>query len=729
MDLWRIIDTLRRKAWIITTAVLLVCILTAAFLLLLGREYTATVTVIPSPEALQVVAPPGTPQTFTERQRDEVMQQLAYLAKQTDVAMDCIQKLRLRMTPEQLLAGVKVDRPAPNALSISYSSANAEMAGRIANQLADSFAAVYRRYATHSALGTVAKLEGELKNAKNKVDAAQQRVDVVQQRYNVIGQGSEDVAATLAAQSVARQSQTEAQAALLEMEGRVQTLRAQLASVPRTFRSTSGSSESPVLRELKSERDQLRGRLARLLLDRTERDPSVVEARERLTLLEGQIKQEEVNTPPPAVRETPNPEYDRLAQELARWQAQAAGLRRSVQSYGSQLAELGRRAEMYPRVQGELAPLLRELNAADAEYTRAVTLLNDARYRLQSAADKNSLTAANLWGPLNPAKNTGASRLVKMLFVAFIFSFGLAVGGVLGWDYLDTRVHSRRDAETLIELPVTGVIPRLTSGSPRQLPVVTHSQPNSPQAEAYHFIAADLLLGHNGLPIQTAMVATARPGQGGSTTIANVAIALAQAGRRVVLVDADMRRPGLHESFNVPNEIGLSTVLMDGVGALEALQPTEVENLLLLPGGPEGGNPWQLLRSRKFRQVIDTLRENADFVLFDTPSAGVFADALVVAENVDGAIMAIRSGMTPTGTEAQIRDLLVRAGVPIVAVVLTDAPLTLADSARLYSDYYHTSAETLAQLPPPIRAGILGKNGRRPAGAPALAAPDESQLL
>jgi len=163
---------------------------------------------------------------------------------------------------------------------------------------------------------------------------------------------------------------------------------------------------------------------------------------------------------------------------------------------------------------------------------------------------------------------------------------------------------------------------------------------------------------------------------------------MAQAGKRVILVDCDMRRPMLHQIFNVSNELGLSDVLANGVGVLEALKPTEVPNLILLPAGETPDNAWSLLRSQKMHDLIHNLRQQSDFVFFDTPSAVVFADAAVIASMVDGVIIIVRANQSPRGNELQVKEMLNKANPNILGVVLNDVDPQMVDSYYYHNQYY-----------------------------------------
>jgi capsular exopolysaccharide synthesis family protein len=276
-----------------------------------------------------------------------------------------------------------------------------------------------------------------------------------------------------------------------------------------------------------------------------------------------------------------------------------------------------------------------------------------------------------------------------MILAAFMVSLLLSSGIILGLDMMDVSIKTPFDAERMLDVPVNGIVPRLDGPSRAMLPMVTHKLPASPHAESYRFLGTDILLSASGDdPFKSLMVATAKPGQGGTSTICNLAITLAQAGQSVVLVDADLRRPSLHRIFNLENEQGLTTVLGNGRLPSDVLQRTEVENLYVMTGGPQTDNAWKLLRSAKMKDVILDLSRDFDFVLFDTPSAVVFADAATLATMVDGVLLVVRAHEAPSGSELQVKNLLNKTKARIVGVVLNDMPAQQVDSARFFNHYY-----------------------------------------
>ena len=201
--------------------------------------------------------------------------------------------------------------------------------------------------------------------------------------------------------------------------------------------------------------------------------------------------------------------------------------------------------------------------------------------------------------------------------------------------------------------------------------LVMLAEPHSPAAEAYRSLAANLQFAYADRQLQTIGVTSAAEGEGKSTTVANLAIALAQSGRRVIVVDADLRRPGQHGLFGVAREEGLADVLQGDHAALP-LQDTAAPGVRLLSSGPSPTNPLEVLASRRFDQVLALARAQADVVLVDTPPAGGLADAAVVAPRLEGMLLVVSAGRTKRDLARRAREQLERVNANLLGVVLTD---------------------------------------------------------
>jgi capsular exopolysaccharide synthesis family protein len=208
---------------------------------------------------------------------------------------------------------------------------------------------------------------------------------------------------------------------------------------------------------------------------------------------------------------------------------------------------------------------------------------------------------------------------------------------------------------------------------PRSSALVMLTEPHSPAAEAYRSLAANLQFAYSDRQLQTIGITSSAAGEGKSTTVANLAIALAQTGRRLIIVDADLRRPGQHTLFGLDREEGLTNVLL-GENAQLPLRDTPVAGVRLLTSGPMPANPLEVLGSRRFDQVLALARAQADFVLVDTPPAGALADAAVLAPRLEGMLLVVSAGRTRRDMARRAREQLERVNANLLGVVLTDVP-------------------------------------------------------
>ncbi|MCA9937865.1 MAG: CpsD/CapB family tyrosine-protein kinase [Anaerolineales bacterium] len=203
--------------------------------------------------------------------------------------------------------------------------------------------------------------------------------------------------------------------------------------------------------------------------------------------------------------------------------------------------------------------------------------------------------------------------------------------------------------------------------------LITLTDPRSPASEAYRRLRTNLSFYSLDHPIRSLVVTSPMPDEGKSTTAANLAVTMAQSGRRTILVDCDLRRPALHTLLGLPGEPGLTNLAL-GEMSEPPLRQTSVENLLLLPAGPVPPNPADLLGSKMIDRVIAALMEQADFVLFDAPPVLAVTDATVLGAKVDGVMLVISAGKTRRDHAIRAKELLETANVRIIGATLTNAP-------------------------------------------------------
>ena len=202
--------------------------------------------------------------------------------------------------------------------------------------------------------------------------------------------------------------------------------------------------------------------------------------------------------------------------------------------------------------------------------------------------------------------------------------------------------------------------------------LIALTNPRSPVAEAYRQLRTNIQFSTLDKPLRTLLVTSTSPEEGKSTTLANLAITIAQTGSTVILADCDLRRPTIHQLFGVKNGTGLTSVLIDSSAKEFPFQDSGIPNLRLLPSGPLPPNPSELLGSRRMTELIDQLKEEADFVLFDSPPIVAVTDAAVLATKMDGVLLVIKAGTTKRELAKKAKDLLERVNANLLGVVLNN---------------------------------------------------------
>ena len=274
---------------------------------------------------------------------------------------------------------------------------------------------------------------------------------------------------------------------------------------------------------------------------------------------------------------------------------------------------------------------------------------------------------------------------------------GLAVGLVFGvgmaflLEYLDNTIKSTDEAERLYGAPVLGQIPLedFDKGEKRRLTMVQH--PGSPAAESYRALRNSLDFVNFQHDIRTLLVVSSTQGEGKSTVAANLAASLAQTGKKVVLVNSDFRRPTTEQFFAVNNLIGLSDVLT-GVSSLKAaLQRPGDEQLLVLASGKMPPNPSELLGSEKMSELIEGLKDWADWIVVDSPPLLAVADTAAVARWVDGVLMVTRGGVSTRESARKGREMLEKVGARVIGVAVWGLEGDGSGTAYGYGGYYYGS--------------------------------------
>jgi len=314
-------------------------------------------------------------------------------------------------------------------------------------------------------------------------------------------------------------------------------------------------------------------------------------------------------------------------------------------------------------------------------------------------------------GPISPNKN-------RNLMLALLLGFFGGVGLVFLIEYLDNTVKGPEDVEKLVGLPSLGVIPHISPdgirkrgrynyyssyrysysygggnpGSKENLPeikeieLVNHLYPKFSISEDYRTVRTSILLSHTGSPPKIITFSSTLPKEGKTATVANMAVAFSQLEQKVLVLDADLRKPRLHRVFKVRNIQGLSGYLTGKVSFEDAIQKTAVENIWLLPSGPHPPNPAELLNSKRMKELLEEAKSRFDIVLLDTPPVLAVIDPVIVSSLSDSTVFIVQAGKTTRKPFLRAIEELRRGKSQIMGVVFNEVKMK---KEGYYSPYYH----------------------------------------
>ena len=291
------------------------------------------------------------------------------------------------------------------------------------------------------------------------------------------------------------------------------------------------------------------------------------------------------------------------------------------------------------------------------------------------------LAPANLpTGPVSPIVS-------QYILLGAFFGLLIACALIFVFEYADDTIKDADDAQRVLGRNTLGAIVRIHGMRNPVDALVTLKKSRSPIAEAYRVLRTNLRFSGIENPGGVMLVTSAGPGEGKSTTAANLAVSLAQIGKRIVLVDADLRRPSVHKMFEMDNAVGLSDLFgSDGMTVEQVMQPTAVPTLRVIPSGPIPPNPAELLDSRMMTQILSALRQNTDMVIVDSPPVLPVADASILGTRCSGAVLVVDAGKTRTDSARRALATLERANVKVAGVILNK--LGTKQAAGYYYYYY-----------------------------------------
>ncbi len=706
MHFWRLVEILDKRKWLIVLSMILTAALTYGATRLIGSKWVATATLrsVPPPSS-DLVAPSReeVPEMEGRRSRAQAVNYDAMLKSQP-VLLSALQLIGDTQFPRDFQQGlaqnVKLEAVGSSTFELSVIDPRPERAMRYANALASALES-YTGKAYQEQQETLLKLlRGNLAEADANLAATTRRYDDYRRRRNLLASQEDSLGIALGRFQSARGREDELREKLSEAQARLQESERELARLPKTIEYKPEPVAGAAIMELERQLAQADANLTALRTRYTDEVLEVQRAQAARDALEARLAQERAKQKPPAPIQQPNPAVAALQQTIASLRGEVRGYQAHLAALASQSSTLEADLRAASDVQGPLGALARQIARESEIRDNLAARLQAARMAYDGVRGYTPLKLLNPVGEYNPPINTKPGRAMKLMILAVLCALLGSAGLVVALESVDRRVKTVQDAELSLPAPVCAAIPQpLGTVTTTMLPRVTELQPLSMNSEAYRFLGLHLL-NARARSLRSLMLISAKAEQGSTSTVTNLAITLAQAGHRVIVVDANVRSPEVHTVFGLPNEVGFTTLLEnpDETILQSALLPTSVERLQVIPSGPTPDNPWQLFRSENLQRVSHRLLELADYVLYDTPSALAFTDALNLTPVVDAAILCVRALEPPSGAERRLVESLKMTNVEILGVVLNDVPASLLESYQNYQRYYRPTVRPVAAL-------------------------------
>ncbi|MFQ3635133.1 MAG: polysaccharide biosynthesis tyrosine autokinase, partial [Cyanobacteriota bacterium] len=510
---------------------------------------------------------------------------------------------------------------------------------------------------------------------------------------------------------------TQARAELSDTSARLAQLQGRIGADPRRATVIAALSQSPGVQEALTQLQAAQQELAVERTRYTEDHPAIANLQRRVQSLEDLLRSRAVSV---ARSDWNNIRNDLqagalqqdLIGELVRLEVQRQGIVLRLETLAQASNAYRQRAGSLPRLEQQQRELERRLNAAQTTYEALLVRLQETQVaENQNVGNVRVVSSATVPDEPLPSK--------KKLFLAAGALSGILLGTAtaFGIDLFDRSIKTVKEAREALGYTLLGVIPVFTKGksgsalgaldhpAPR---VVVQDMPQSPIAASYQMLQANLKFLSSDKAVRSFVITSSVAQEGKSEVAANLAATLAQLGRKVLLVDADLRRPAQHHTWNLVNAPGLSNLLIDQVSSESVIQEV-MPNLYVLPSGVVPPNPVALLDSKRMAALVDDFLKEYDFVLFDTPPLAGIADAAVLGKMTDGMVLVVRPGVVDSSRALAAREFLKQSGQQVLGMVLNCVDVRNEPDSYFYyagSQYHFNSSSASLTGATQFAAGV-----------------------
>jgi capsular exopolysaccharide synthesis family protein len=629
-----------------------------------GGEHTADDQNLPVLNALLSAGGTQSPETYSE------------LLHESPVAREVVSRLGLNISGARLASHVTI-KPVTGTsiIGVAVTWSDPQMSAKIANTYANVFVDRERSLIAHQADSAIGFLQTQLPISEQRLHTAQAALADYQTR-NGIADLSQQTQAQLA-----QVAALDAKGSQADLDGRqaaaqLQSVESQLASVAPTIEGEHTKNANPVTSTLDQQIANVSAQLDAARKQYTDDHPTVINLKGQLAALEKEAKSQTSTVDGNSTR-IPNPVYEQLQQQAATLRAQISADAAQGSTAREQRTAMDPVIKSLPERTQRVGALTREVKAAEDVYNSLEKKYDDAMLSRTTALSDVTITQS-----ADPDSAVVQPNYVMNMAVAVIAGALLALGSAFIIEFFDDHFRSEEDVKERLGIPVLASIPALTAMN--HTGERTGSWIDALAYESYFELVTALRYSSTEAPRSIA-ITSPRQGDGKSTIALNVAISMAQLNARVLIIDADLRRPTLHTKLGFANGKGLSDVLV-GVSTLEsAVRESGHPGVLTLTSGTRSPNPVALLQGPAFDRLLEAAREQFDFVIIDAPALGPIIDGVILAMKADGAVLVVSATNTDTRAANNALDKLAAvSAVNLIGVVLNHTK----PQAHQYSEYY-----------------------------------------
>lgn len=561
-------------------------------------------------------------------------------------------------------------------MQVTYRSKDPEQAAAVVNRLMQ----LYLESSIHSEQAKASIASEFITRQLPRTAATLRQAEAALRRFKEtngvvdLGQESSQAVETI---DKLRLQLNEARNTLQSLDARGKWLKSQLGFSPQQALQNSELSQSPgvqkALEDLQSLQTQLADARGRYAPDH----PAIATLQDRVQELEDLVRQRSQQLGKENTSATQNPQARGLQQDLmtdyVKLQASRSELTSQIDGLNRQYAQYNQRLQTLPRLEQQQLRLISELEAAKSAYEILLKKLQEVRI-----AEKQRVVNASIQERARVPEKFLLLPYALRLILGLMLGSSVFIGTVLVLELRDRSIKTIWEARELLDLTLLGVIPDFSKGDKRQRSedidfaadkLIVHHQPRSPISEAYRMLHSNLRFMNSDGDVKVIAVTSSVPGEGKSTTCANLAIAMAQRGCKVLLVDADMRVPSQHHLWALTNRTGLSDVIVGQTHLYRALN-IALENLDILTAGVIPPNPGALLDSKRMATLVESLREHYDYVILDCPALTVADDPRILSQLADGVLLVVRPGVVDSAQAQSSKELLSQTEQKILGIVV-----------------------------------------------------------